>query len=173
MLGNHVCYSKVASRLESRPADQPAAATKVPPARPPPPPRHTLGQRGEFCKETSPQNQFCAQCTDIIGIVITHIHDNHIKKFGGFLTFSADLAHCAAASRHHIGNTHSCLLLYYILAEEELLSLLAAEMVSVEINVHDNASIVVIVLKIWWCPLWLLRLLLLLHDGENITEKSG
>jgi hypothetical protein len=22
----------------------------------------TLGQRGEFCKETSPQNQFCAQC---------------------------------------------------------------------------------------------------------------
>ena len=77
-------------------------------------------------------------------------------------------------SRHHIGNTHSCLLLYYILAEEELLSLLAAEMVSVEINVHDNASIVVIVLKIWWCPLWLLRLLLLrLHDGENLVKKSG
>jgi len=105
MLGNHVCYSKVASRLVTagsrsagwaagRPADQPAAATKE------------------------------------------------------------------AASRHHIGNTHSCLLLYYILAEEELFSLLAAEMVSVEINVHDNASIVVIVLKIWWCPLWLLRLLL-------------
>ena len=120
MLGNHVCYSKVASRLVTagsrsagwpaagRPADQPAAATKAPPARPPP--RH--------------------------------------------------------GSRHHIGNTHSCLLLYYILAEEELFSLLAAEMVSVEINVHDNASIVVIVLKIWWCPLWLLRLLLLrLHDG--------
>ena len=77
-------------------------------------------------------------------------------------------------SRHHIGNTHSCLLLYYILAEEELFSLLAAEMVSVEINVHDNASIVVIVLKIWWCPLWLLRLLLLrLHDGENLVKKSG
>ena len=47
-----------------------------------------------------------------------------------------------------IGNTHSCLLLYYILAEEELfpLLLLAAEIsVSVEINVHDNASIVMIV----------------------------
>ena len=27
------------------------------------PARRTLGQRGEFCKETSPQNQFCAQCT--------------------------------------------------------------------------------------------------------------
>ena len=63
---------------------------------------------------------------------------------------------------HHIGNTHSCLLLYYILAEEELFSLLAAEMVSVEINVHDNASIVVIVLKIWWCPLGMMRLLRLL-----------
>ena len=25
--------------------------------------RRTLGQRGKFCKETSPQNQFCAQCT--------------------------------------------------------------------------------------------------------------
>ena len=76
-------------------------------------------------------------------------------------------------SRHHIGNTHSCLLLYYILAEEELFSLLAAEMVSVEINVHDNASIVVIVLKIWWCPLWLLRLLLRLHDDENLVKMSG
>ena len=64
--------------------------------------------------------------------------------------------------RHHIGNTHSCLLLYYILAEEELFSLLAAEMVSVEINVHDNASIVVIVLKIWWCPLRLLLLMMIL-----------
>ena len=46
-------------------------------------------------------------------------------------------------------------------------------MVSVEINVHDNASIVVIVLKIWWCPLWLLRLLLRLHDVENLVKKSG
>ena len=46
-------------------------------------------------------------------------------------------------------------------------------MVSVEINVHDNASIVVIVLKIWWCPLRLLRLLLRLHDGENLVKKSG
>jgi hypothetical protein len=64
-------------------------------------------------------------------------------------------------------------LLYYILAEEELFSLLAAEMVSVEINVHDNASIVVIVLKIWWCPLWLLRLLLRLHDDENLVKMSG
>jgi hypothetical protein len=85
----------------------------------------------------------------------------------------ADLAHCAEAAVTNIGNTHSCLLLYYILAEEELLSLLAAEMVSVEINVHDNASIVVIVLKIWWCPLWLLRLLLRLHDDENLVKMSG
>ena len=69
-------------------------------------------------------------------------------------------------SRHHIGNTHSCLLLYYILAEEELFSLLAAEMVSVEINVHDNASIVVIVLKIWWCPLGMMRLLRLLSEAQ-------
>ena len=42
-----------------------------------------------------------------------------------------------AACEAAIGNTHSCLLLYYILAEEELFSLVA-----VEINVHDNASIV-------------------------------
>ena len=35
-------------------------------------------------------------------------------------------------------------------------------MVSVEINVHDNASIVVIVLKIWWCPLRLLLMILML-----------
>lgn len=72
-------------------------------------------------------------------------------------------------SRHHIGNTHSCLLLYYILAEEELfpLLLLAAEIsVSVEINVHDNASIVVIVLKIWWCPLGMMRLLRLLSEAQ-------
>ena len=50
---------------------------------------HTLGQRGEFCKESSSQNQFCAQSTansykhlnakTIIEIIITHIHDNHIK----------------------------------------------------------------------------------------------
>ena len=125
MLGNHVCYSKVASRLVtagSRSAGWPAGRSAD--NQPPPQKRRRRGRRG---------------------------------------------------SRHHIGNTHSCLLLYYILAEEELLSLLAAEMVSVEINVHDNASIVVIVLKIWWCPLWLLRLLLLLrlHDGENLVKKSG
>ena len=35
-------------------------------------------------------------------------------------------------------------------------------MVSVEINVHDNASIVVIVLKIWWCPLRLLLRMMIL-----------
>ena len=108
--------------------------------------------------------------------MISQFHEFLNLVFGGFLQYDPTVRRRRhGGSRHHIGNTHSCLLLYYILAEEELFSLLAAEMVSVEINVHDNASIVVIVLKIWWCPLWLLRLRLLLrlHDGENVVNKSG
>ena len=119
-------------------------------------------------------------CQTIAGtITISQFHEFLNLLFGGFLQYDSTVRRRRGrrrhgGSRHHIGNTHSCLLLYYILAEEELFSLLAAEMVSVEINVHDNASIVVIVLKIWWCPLWLLRLLLLrLHDGENLVNKSG
>ena len=63
--------------------------------------RRTLGQRGEFCKETSPQKQFCAQCTVMPEFLLKTLLESSLPIFMAitsslkFLYILADLAHCA------------------------------------------------------------------------------
>ena len=74
-----------------------------------------VGQRGEFCKETSPQNQFCLQCT--VNSFAKNIRNPHNSyswqshQIWAFFTFLVDLAHCVVHGLHEL-KTHQGVMHY-------------------------------------------------------------